>query len=346
MLNSKAGNENLAVVPKTKPEITPVDRFSLTLCLAIIAHGIVILGITFKPEEMSQPRYETMEIILVQQESKPVKDADILAQANLEGGGNIAEKVSPATPLPAPFPEEVPEIAAPPENPEQKPAEATPPVPETAETAVKPEPVEAVEQIAVEKDHPADTKVEPAEKTSEEPQPAKKETPEITEQAEVAENEPAPEEKETPPMPSATTLLTNSFKIASLSAEIRRKLEAKAERPRRKFISASTKEYKYAAYMEAWRAKVERVGNLNYPDEARRKNLTGSLILDVALNADGSVNQITIRRSSGSKILDDAAVRIVELSAPFAPFPDQIREETDILHITRTWQFLNNYRFR
>ena len=147
-------------------------------------------------------------------------------------------------------------------------------------------------------------------------------------------------------LPNAAVLLANSFKIAALNSELRRKLEAQSQRPRRKFISASTREYKYAAYMEAWRIKVERVGNLNYPDEARKNRLTGSLILDVALNTDGSVNQITIRRSSGSKILDDAAVRIVELSSPFSPFPDHIREETDILHITRTWQFLNNISFK
>jgi protein TonB len=98
--------------------------------------------------------------------------------------------------------------------------------------------------------------------------------------------------------------------------------------------------------MEAWRAKVERVGNLNYPEAARKQNLSGSLILDVALNADGSINQITIRRSSGQKVLDDAAIRIVELASPFAPFPEQVREETDILHITRTWQFLDKKGFR
>ena len=155
-----------------------------------------------------------------------------------------------------------------------------------------------------------------------------------------------PEKPEIPPTPSAMTLMANSFKIASLSAEIRRKLQTKAERPRRKFISASTKEYKYAAYMEAWRSKVERVGNLNYPDAARKQKISGSLILDVALNKDGSINEVTIRRSSGYKILDDAAIRIVELASPYSPFPVKIREETDILHITRTWQFLNNNRFR
>ena len=144
----------------------------------------------------------------------------------------------------------------------------------------------------------------------------------------------------------ATQLLTDSFRIAALSAEIKRKLEVRAERPRRKFISASTKEYKYAAYMEAWRAKVERIGNLNYPEEARRRGLTGNLILDVALNPDGSINEIIVRRSSGHQLLDDAAIRIVKLAAPFAPFPDNIRKEADILHITRTWQFLDSSSFR
>jgi len=98
--------------------------------------------------------------------------------------------------------------------------------------------------------------------------------------------------------------------------------------------------------MEAWRSKVERIGNLNYPDEARKRKLSGSLILDVALNPDGSVNDVVVRRSSGQKILDDAAIRIVHLAAPFAPFPADIRKDTDILHITRTWQFLNNKGFR
>lgn len=332
--------------PSKKPEITPIDRFSLTLCLAIIAHGIVILGVTFSPDDIIQPRYETMEIILVQQESKPAEDAEFLAQTNLEGGGDSEDRVSPSTPLPAPFPEEKPEITSPPESQPQPPADTSPPEPEATKQEKEPEPVENVKQIAVENDQAENPVTETVEETTEEPEPVKKPVKETPEQKQITDKEPMPEQEETPPMPSATTLLTNSFKIASLSAEIRRKLEAKAKRPRRKFISASTKEFKYAAYMEAWRAKVERVGNLNYPDEARRQKLSGSLILDVALNADGSVNEITVRRSSGSKILDDAAIRIVQLSSPFAPFPDQIKEETDILHITRTWQFLNDNRFR
>ncbi len=96
--------------------------------------------------------------------------------------------------------------------------------------------------------------------------------------------------------------------------------------------------------MEAWRAKVERVGNLNYPDEARRRKLSGKLQLDVALKPDGSIHSIKVRRSSGKRVLDDAAVRIVKLAAPFARFPESFRDEVDILHIQRTWQFLRTNR--
>ena len=154
--------------------------------------------------------------------------------------------------------------------------------------------------------------------------------------------------KKKPPQkrPSAASLLAISHEIASLNAKVERNLVAKAERPKRKFISASTQEYKYAAYMEAWRAKVERVGNLNYPEQARKRKLTGALVLAVALNPDGSINDIIVRRSSGHKVLDDSAIRIVRLAAPFSPFPDAILKETDILHITRTWQFLNNRGFK
>ncbi len=143
--------------------------------------------------------------------------------------------------------------------------------------------------------------------------------------------------------PDLTQLLSSTRReIARLTAELDRSSRYASQRPRHKAINASTKEYRYAAYLEAWRKKVERVGNLNYPDEAKRKKLYGDLLLHVALRADGSVQQIRVVRSSGHKILDDAAVRIVKLAAPFAPFPEEIRKDVDILDITRTWQFLNS----
>lgn len=144
------------------------------------------------------------------------------------------------------------------------------------------------------------------------------------------------------PAPELSQLLASTqLEIDRLTAELDRRTEAASKRDRRKAINASTQEAKYAAYLDGWRKKVERIGNLNYPDEAKRKKLYGALLLHVAVRADGSIEQLRLVRSSGHKVLDDAAMRIVRLSAPFAPFPPNIREEIDVLDITRTWQFRN-----
>jgi protein TonB len=145
---------------------------------------------------------------------------------------------------------------------------------------------------------------------------------------------------------SATELITRSMEMLTLNEQINQSLQAYSKAPRSKFISARTKEFKYASYMRDWVAKVERVGELNYPDAARRQNLSGKLIVQVALQPDGSVQDIAIRKPSGHKILDDAAVRIVKLAAPFAPFPEDIRAETDVLYITRTWVFTSGNRLQ
>ena len=150
-------------------------------------------------------------------------------------------------------------------------------------------------------------------------------------------NVPLQEDQEQPL--TATQLLSRSKEIARLSAEIDQTQKVFAQQPRKKYLSARTKEYRYASYEEAWRAKVERVGNLNFPDEARRQKLSGSLRLAVTLNADGSVKSINVRQSSGHRVLDDAAIRIVRLAAPYARFPKDIRKDYDELVITRTWQF-------
>jgi len=111
------------------------------------------------------------------------------------------------------------------------------------------------------------------------------------------------------------------------------------KRPRRKFVTANTREHLYASYMRNWVAKVERVGNMNYPEVARQRNLEGSLVLSVDVLVDGSIERVQVLRSSGYELLDEAAVRIVRLAAPYAALPPDIRKETDILTITRTWQF-------
>ncbi len=314
-----------------RPIITPTDRLGMTICLAIICHAIIVLGVTFASEDRPSSRYNTMDIVLVQQRSKLNDEAKLLAQASLEGGGDIEEDVTPSTPLPPPFPDNQPEVAAPPPADTPQAAAKT-----KTEAAIESEttPSSAQETLAVESETADIASITPD--TQPEPQNPESKKAEKT----------VKKTTESQAKPSATTLLANSLKIAALSARVNRRLVAKAERPKRKFISASTREYKYAAYMEAWRSKVERVGNLNYPEEARKNKLSGSLVLDVALNPDGSINLLTVRQPSGHKVLDDAAIRIVKLAAPFAPFPDNIHGETDILHIIRTWQFLKKGGFR
>jgi len=130
-----------------------------------------------------------------------------------------------------------------------------------------------------------------------------------------------------------------SLEIERLEAQIARQHQAYQERPRRQFVGARTEEYRFAQYVDNWRQKVERIGNLNYPGEARARKLYGSLLLTVAIKADGEVEQVEVTRSSAHKVLDQAAVRIVRLAAPFERFPDNIRRDTDVLHITRTWTF-------
>jgi periplasmic protein TonB len=152
--------------------------------------------------------------------------------------------------------------------------------------------------------------------------------------AEVAEQQNAPTDPE-----RSQELVEKQIEIARLEAQIKEQYQQYQERPKRQFIGARTKEYRFAQYVDVWREKIERIGNLNYPEEAKNKRIYGTLQLTVAIKANGEVESIEINKSSGRKVLDDAARRIVALSAPFEPFPSNIRRDTDILHITRTWTF-------
>ena len=151
---------------------------------------------------------------------------------------------------------------------------------------------------------------------------------------------PAPEVEPARPVDAARILNSRDQEIARLTESLEARSAAYASRQRRKSIDASTREYRYASYLGAWARKVERIGNLNYPQAAKDQHLYGNLILDVAIQADGSVEQIRVVQSSGYPLLDQAAIRIVELAAPFSPFPPDIAAETDVLSVVRTWQFL------
>ena len=142
---------------------------------------------------------------------------------------------------------------------------------------------------------------------------------------------------------TAAQLFERSSEIARLTAEINQLKKTFAREPHHTYLSgANAKKYQFAAYLDAWRAKVERVGNMNYPKQAQDKRLSGNLLLDVAINPDGSLHSIKVLRSSGHPVLDRAAQRIVRMASPFAPLPKEIRKNTDVLHIPRVWQFKND----
>ncbi len=143
----------------------------------------------------------------------------------------------------------------------------------------------------------------------------------------------------TPEAPvSGRDLASRAMMLARLEAEISRDIDDYNQRPKRRFVGTRVEEYRFAQYVEDWRQKVERIGNLNYPDSARGK-LYGSLILTVAIKKSGELERVEINRSSGHQVLDEAAMRIVKLAAPYANFPEALRRDTDILEITRTWTF-------
>ncbi len=129
------------------------------------------------------------------------------------------------------------------------------------------------------------------------------------------------------------------LEIQKLEAQIAREMDHYQKLPKRKFIGARTEGVVYAQYVDDWRQKIERLGTRNFPEEAKRKGIFGTLLLTVSIRADGSVENVEIERSSGHEVLDRAARRVVQLAAPFAAFPPAIRKEYDILSITRSWAF-------
>jgi protein TonB len=288
-----------ALPPATiPPEALASPRHDKLLAYAVAAsllvHAVVLL-LHFAPLSLAglTDKSPPLEVALVNARTaaKPTK-ADILAQANLDGGGNTDADRRAKTPLPV----------LPKNSSEQQVAVATQKVEalerQTKEllTQLKSAPVAAAQQKPVEASEQAD-------------------------------------------LPTATELMQRTLDAMKLEAQIAKDMEQYQKRPKRRFVGARAEEYRFARYVEDWRMKIERIGNLNYPEAAREQRLYGSLILTVSIRNDGTVENIEINRPSGSRILDAAAVHIVEMSGPFAPFPPDIRRDTDILHITRMWTF-------
>ncbi len=164
--------------------------------------------------------------------------------------------------------------------------------------------------------------------TTSKPQPQKAPTKQ-------KEEEPQPDAQQAPIFD--TTQL--SAEIASLEAQLAQEQQLYAKRPKiHRLNAASTMRDKGAWYKDEWRKKVERVGNLNYPEEARRQRIYGSLRMLVSINRDGTLYEVQVLESSGQQVLDQAALRIVRLAAPFAPFTGDLAD-IDRLEIIRTWRF-------
>ena len=154
--------------------------------------------------------------------------------------------------------------------------------------------------------------------------------------AQAQPRQPLPE-PELPPVSEARA--ARDAEMARLAAEVYLRSELYAKRPTRKFVSASTREYAYANYLRAWVDRAERIGNLNYPDEARQRRLGGQVVVSVGVRRDGTVESTRILRSSGTPLLDEGVLRMVALAEPFPPLPET-RDGVDILHVTRTWVFV------
>jgi len=283
------------------PQITDNDRLGMTLFLAAVFHGIVILGITFSisppAESESLP---TLDVILVQtQNPSEAEDAKYLAQVSQQGGGNSEEQSRPTDLFTAPSLSKNPGMAM-----------------ATSQQQLASQ--KQVEEVA------------------------------LLHQDNSSYSIDTDKDKQNP---NNATLLNRqnqnqNSKQARLAHELSTQIQNQAEKTRTKYLNSSTREFVPATYMRQWINRVERIGNLNYPDRARREKLSGTLILDVVINADGELVKADLRQSSGHQILDDAAKRIVQLAAPYSPFPPKLRQQADVIHITRSWEFLNDSSLR
>jgi len=280
------------------PELIAVHRDDRLVAWAVglsVALHAILLAVHFSPLDVKRTldRGPPIEVALVNAKTKdrPTK-ADVLAQANLDGGGNTDENRRAKTPLPV-LPKET----------------------QREDVALATERVQALER----KTQELLTQLRSAQAVPTEPKTV--DSPERTDS------------------PTANTLMQRTLEAMRLEAQIAKDQDAYQKRPKRRFVGARAEEYRFARYVEDWRLKVERIGNLNYPEAARTQRLYGNLIITVSIRADGTVENVEVDRSSGNRILDAAAVKIVQLAAPYAPFPPDVKRDTDILHITRTWTF-------
>lgn len=293
------------------------DNFGFTLFLATALHGVLLLALGFSLPEREPPRH-TLDVTLAQhpQDQEPEK-ADFIAQHNQVGSGADDIVATPTTTERSLLASETANAQA-----AQQESTAQPETPTSVPTPLP---------------------------GSSDRQQVGTETPQPREQ--VAQHTPSPRANSrrqeeagsaisNPPKVSSTSLLERSLEMASLQAQIDLQRETRTRRPRiLRLTSAATRQHEYAPYLDNWRRRVETIGNLNYPEQARSQGIQGHLRLLVALDPDGKVLNVEILNSSGYQILDDAAIRIVQMASPFQSFPVEMRKKVDQLEIIRTWKF-------
>lgn len=301
-----------------------LDMLGRMLLASLLLHVFVIATLTFTPPgpKVAKDKMPPLEVVLVNAKTETAPDkADALAQANLDRGGNTEQDRKAKSPLPSSKPK--------PAESQAKPVADSSRAAKAAQVAAE---VERQQQRVAELEKKAQelmTQMQAQQKVESEP----------VQQAAAPEPEQDQQQESAAPVIDAAALVARSLDMARLEAQIAKQQEEYQKRPKRRFIGARAREYRFAAYVEAWRQKVEKIGNLNYPAEAKERKIYGKLRMTVSIKADGSLEKLEINQSSGYPVLDEAAQRIVRLAAPFAPFPDNISQDTDILSITRTWTF-------
>jgi protein TonB len=264
----------------------PASRMSYALAVAIVAHAVILLGVSFSgPDAPAQPVTPPLEIVLTtsQLPAERVEDAEYMGRDDQRGAGNTMEDVAPVL-------------------------ETEPPRLSTADAegdAADPEPAPAAGTEF------RDLIASPGDSRQQTPLDMQNERP---------------------------TLSAGSRQVLTLAPV------ARSDDLRERFLTVNTRQTLFADYLSAWKDKVERIGTVNFPGEARRLWLEGSPVLEVALRSDGEIEEIIVRESSGQPALDEAAMRILRLASPFDPFPKDLRDHYSILRFAYEWRFLEGQK--
>lgn len=320
-MNATVQQANKATM-KAQADVKAFDAMKIAIVISVFIHAI-ILTIKFQPElKKLADRLPSLDVVLVNAKTKSAPDkAELLAQANLDRGGNTEADRKLKTALPSPK-DKAAEVKLKPNSQAQSAAKSAK---LKAQEAREQKRVDELEKQAQE----LLTQINSTKKIASSP----------TQNATSAEPEKGEQQTKVKSQLNTQELITAAREIDKLEAQIAKQQDEYQKRPKRKFIGARTKEYRFALYVESWRQKVERIGNMNYPEAAKAQKLYGQLRMTVSINADGSLESVNIDQKSNYPVLDEAAKRIVELAAPYAVFPEDIKHDTDILSITRTWTF-------